>query len=76
MEKLARKARKFKGARYLKWGLIHAALIIFFSDLIAAVWPAFAKVWEGHAHIAIALASLTATVAEYLSASADEEKDQ
>lgn len=60
-----KRVQRFRATRYLRWGLIHTALIIFFADLIAAVWPAFHAVWEGHAHIAIAVAAFTATVAEY-----------
>lgn len=62
---LIKRAQRFRPAHYLRWALIHTAMIVFVADLIAAVWPAFRAVWEGHAHIAIAVASLTACGAEY-----------
>lgn len=52
-------------SHYVRWGLIHTALILFFADLIAAVWPAFKEVWETRSHVAIAIAAFAATVAEY-----------
>jgi hypothetical protein len=51
---------------HLRWALIHAALMFFFADLLAAVWPAFDLVWKGIAHLGVAVAAFLATAAEYL----------
>lgn len=66
--------RRYNGYRYIKWALIHTALIIFFADFIAALWPAFDHVWEGHAKIAVAIAALTAAAAEYFNAKIEDEE--
>jgi hypothetical protein len=50
---------------YLRWALIHCALLFFFADLIAAIWPAFNAVWGGVARIGVALAAIFATCAEF-----------
>jgi hypothetical protein len=50
----------------MKWAFIHAALILFAADLVAAFCPAFDAVWTGHAKIVIGLASLSASIVEYL----------
>lgn len=46
--------------------LIHCALMFFFADLLAAIWPAFEHVWGGTAHLGVAVAALAATCAEYV----------
>lgn len=56
----------YNPARHLKWGMIHAALILTFADLVAAVWPAFDRVWTHHAQIVIGMASVSATIVEYI----------
>lgn len=62
---------KHRPKYYLHWALIHCALMFFFADLLAAVWPAFEHVWSGTAHLGVAVAALAATCAEYVH---DEEK--
>lgn len=52
--------------RHIRWAMIHAALMFFFADLLAAVWPAFDQVWKGIAHLGVAVAAFLATIAEYL----------
>lgn len=52
--------------RHLRWALIHCALMFFFADLLAAVWPPFEHVWGGIAHLGVAVAACLATLAEYL----------
>lgn len=49
----------------LRWGFIHVALVIFFADFLGCVWPAFGRVWERNAHVAVVLATVLATAAEY-----------
>lgn len=56
---------------FLKWALIHTALVFFFCDLLAAFWPAFDEVWKSVAHLGVALAAFLATVSEYLHDEAD-----
>lgn len=51
---------------HIRWALIHCAFMFFFADLLAAIWPAFAHVWDGIAHLGVALAAVAATSAEYL----------
>lgn len=51
---------------YLRWALIHTALIFFFADLLTAVWPEFEMAWGPKARIGVALAALFATMSEYL----------
>lgn len=51
----------------IKWSLIHAALVLFFADLLALIWPAFSIVWAGPVQkVGVALAALFACIAEYL----------
>lgn len=51
----------------VKWSLIHAALVLFFADLVALIWPAFGEVWSGHIQKAgVAVAAFFACIAEYL----------
>jgi hypothetical protein len=50
----------------LRWAFIHAAFLLFACDLVAAIWPAFNRIWTGVAHLGVALAALLATWAEYL----------
>jgi hypothetical protein len=58
-------ARKWR--HHLKWGLIHAALVLFFADLLGCFWPAFEEVWSGRiAHIGVALAAFVAELSEYV----------
>lgn len=67
---------KLNAYRYIKWAFIHTALILFFADFIAAVWPAFDHVWEGHAKIAVGIAALTAAIAEFINSwMEDKEED-
>jgi hypothetical protein len=51
---------------YLRWALIHTALIFFFADLLTAVWPEFEMAWGPKARLGVALAALFATMSEYL----------
>lgn len=51
---------------YLRWALIHCALMFFFADLLAAIWPTFNSVWTGVSRGGVAIAALFATGAEYL----------
>lgn len=51
---------------HVRWALIHAAMMFFFADLLAAIWPAFEHVWTGVAHLGVAVAAFFATAAEYL----------
>lgn len=51
----------------VKWSLIHAALVLFFADLVATFWPAFGAVWNGPIERGgVALAAFMTCVAEYL----------
>lgn len=60
----------------IKRGLIYAALVIFFADFLAAVWPAFEVVWSGSiAHVGVAFAALAAVIAERLHDEAEAEHD-
>lgn len=71
-----KKPRKVDAYRYAKWGLVHMALIFFFADLVASLWPAFNKVWESHAHLAIAVAAFSATIAEYINSEIEKSHGQ
>lgn len=61
-------AAKVKHAKHIaKWSLVHAALVLFFADLVAAFWPAFGLVWNGPIeHGGVAIAAFFTCVAEYL----------
>lgn len=50
-----------------KWSLIHVAMVLFFADLVALIWPAFGSVWSGPIQkMGVALAAFFACIAEYL----------
>lgn len=52
---------------WVKWVLIHVALVVFFADLIACVWPGFGIVWKGPLQkVGVSCAAFLACVAEYL----------
>jgi len=52
---------------FVKWALIHAALVLFFADLLACLWPAFGQMWSGPVQkVGVAIAAFFACVAEYL----------
>lgn len=51
---------------HLKWGLIHVALLFFFADLIASIWPEFEDHWHRPLRLGVALAAFLATLAEYI----------
>lgn len=61
----ASKAKHIK--HIVKWSLIHCALVLFFADLVAIIWPAFGSVWNGPVEKAgVALAAFFTCIAEYL----------
>lgn len=52
---------------WIKWALIHVALVVFFADLLACIWPGFGVVWKGPLQkVGVACAAFMACVAEYL----------
>lgn len=71
----AARAKKIK--HVIKWSLIHAALVLFFADLVAAFWPAFGRFWNGPSqHGGVAIAAFFACAAEYLYDEETEDKDE
>jgi len=50
---------------YARLGLIYAALVLLFCDLISALWPAFSVIWSNKvAHIGVGMASILAVFVE------------
>lgn len=54
-----------KVKHYVRRGLISAAFVLFFCDLIAPFVPPFDKVWSNVAHVAVAFASFAAFITEH-----------
>ena len=49
----------------MRTGLIFAALVLLFCDIIAALWPAFAALWSNKvAHVGVGIASIAAVLVE------------
>lgn len=70
LAKLAKRPR-----HYFRWALLHAAIVLFFCDMIAAIWPAFDIIWRTHvAHIGVAIAAFAATLAEFITEEEREDK--
>lgn len=57
----------------LRWWLIHTALILFFCDVVAAIWPSFDHVWTHVAHLGVAFAAFGEAAAEHLIREAEAE---
>jgi hypothetical protein len=76
IQAVAAHAVKYNAYRHLQKAVVYSAMVVLFADMIAAVWPAFNEVWEGHAHIALALAALGASITEWLDERGDEERDR
>lgn len=50
---------------FARLGLIYAALVLLFCDLIAAIWPAFEVLWSNRiAHVGVGFASILAVFVE------------
>lgn len=51
----------------LKWGLILVALVMFFADMLAAIWPAFGSAWENRiGHYGVSVAVFAAFIVEVI----------
>ena len=51
--------------RRVRWGLMHVALMIFFCDALACIWPQFEVHWKIVSRVGVAIAAFFATFAEY-----------
>jgi len=49
----------------IKWAFIHAAMITFLLDFIAAIWRPFGNHWDNVQRFTVALATVLVTLAEY-----------
>lgn len=57
-------------------GLIFAALVLLFCDVIAALWPAFAMLWSNKvAHVGVGIASIAAVLVETIHEEEEEHED-
>lgn len=46
---------------------MHMALVVFFCDFVAVIWPRFEVIWAPKmAHVGVALAAFVALLAEYI----------
>lgn len=62
-----RRTVKLKINRHrIRLSLLHVALVMAGSDLVAACWPAFNAVWGPVAHLGVAGGTVLATLADYI----------